>query len=225
MSGLANQPITIVSGLALGIDSLAHKLALDLKLATVAVLPAGVDKIYPASHQALAERILENGGLLLSEYGPGTRIYKNSFVERNRIISGLSQAVFVPEAAHKSGSLHTANFALDQGREVCAMPGPIDSPLSAGTNQLIKIGATPILSPEGLLEILNLKASQAQRLKLSFDSQNSQKIYAFLIDNPGASQDQISRGTNLLGAQTSSELSLLEIEGYVVCEQGEWRLT
>ena len=150
----AQNGIVVVSGLALGIDSIAHRATLDAGGITIAVLANGVDKIYPRSHEALGQRILQNNGAIISEYPNGTPAQPWQFLARNRIISGLADAVVVVEAASRSGTLSTANHALDQGKEVFAVPGNINSPLSAGCNQLIKNGANPLTSVEDLLDFL-----------------------------------------------------------------------
>ena len=157
VSDLSRQGMVIVSGLAYGIDSIAHASTLAAGGKTIAVLPGGLDNIYPVSHQKLAEQILTSGGALVSEYPPGTSAYKHHFIARNRIISGLSSAVLITEAAEKSGSLHTANFALEQGRDVMAVPGSIYNQLSAGTNRLIRTGATPITCAQDVLDVLGLE--------------------------------------------------------------------
>ncbi len=145
--------IPIVSGLALGVDSIAHKAALNAGGHTIAVLPGGIENIYPASHRALAEDIVRKGGALVSEY-PGTmRPHKYHFIARNRIIAGLAHATLISEATEKSGSLHTAQFALEQGKDVMAVPGSIFSPMSVGTHNLIKDGAQLIQNPEEILKL------------------------------------------------------------------------
>lgn len=147
--------IPIVSGLALGVDSIAHRAALDAGGSTIAVLPGGINKIYPASHQKLAKEIVEKGGTLISEYPGEMTPHKYHFIARNRIIAGLAHATLITEAAEKSGSLHTAQFALEQGKEVLAVPGSIFSPTSVGTHNLIEQGAQLTRSSE---QILNLFA-------------------------------------------------------------------
>lgn len=143
---LAKAGVVIVSGLAYGIDALAHQSTLDVEGTTVAVLGSGVDaqSIYPSSNRALASQIIARGGAIISEYPIGTMPLKEHFPVRNRIIAGLSHGTLVIEAALKSGSLITARAALEQGRDVYAIPGPIHSPLSEGPNNLIKMGATPV---------------------------------------------------------------------------------
>jgi DNA processing protein len=147
--------IPIVSGLALGVDSIAHKVALRAGGPTIAVLPGGIENIYPASHKKLAEEIVRQGGALISEYPGKLRPHKYHFIARNRIIAGLSHAVLITEAAEKSGSLHTAQFALEQGKDVLAVPGSIFNPNSVGAHNLLKQGAQLVQTSE---EILNLFA-------------------------------------------------------------------
>jgi len=151
---LAKHGIVVISGLALGVDSIAHRAALDAGGITLAVLASGVDVIYPASHKQLAKDIMKNGGSIISEYEPGTAARGFQFLERNRIVSGLSDAIIVTEAAVRSGTLSTVSHALEQGREVFVVPGNITSPLSAGCNNLIKQGAHPVTCAEDVLEVI-----------------------------------------------------------------------
>lgn len=155
---LATWGLTIVSGLAIGLDGLAHQAALDAQGRTLAVLGSGLDdySLYPQRHRALAWQILEQGGLLLSEHSLGTKVLPWHFPRRNRIVSGLSRGVLVLEANLPSGSLITAKHALEQNREVLVVPGPIDSPTSAGTNFLLKQGARPVTSAQDVMEALDL---------------------------------------------------------------------
>lgn len=139
---LAQKGIVIISGLALGIDGIAHTAACDVGGTTLAVLPSGLPHIYPSSHRWLAERVLKSGGALISEYEEtATNAYQSNFLERNRIVSGLADAILITEAAARSGTLNTAAHALAQGKEIFVVPGNITSPMSAGCNVLIKQGA------------------------------------------------------------------------------------
>lgn len=151
---LAEKGITIISGLALGVDAIAHEAAVSAGGAHIAVLPVGLDRIYPASNRSLAERILTRGGVLVSEYEGGQGGMKHDFIARNRIVAGLADVVVITEASEKSGTLHTARFALEQGREVGVVPGNITSPNSVGANNLIKSGASPITCVEDILHLL-----------------------------------------------------------------------
>jgi len=151
--------IPIISGLALGVDSVAHRAALDAGGHTIAVLPGGIEKIYPPSHSKLAEEVVRNGGALISEH-PGTlQPHKYHFIARNRIIAGLAHAVLITEAAEKSGSLHTAQFALDQGKEVLAVPGSIFSGKSTGAHNLINQGAQLVQDSEQILNLFAIAPS------------------------------------------------------------------
>src|SRR5215212_2719051 len=154
-SFLATHRITVVSGLARGIDAIAHQTALKAGGRTIGVLGSGVDKIYPPEHRALAEKMIESGAIV-SDYAPGTPPDATNFPPRNRIISGLSLAVVVIEAGETSGALITAEFAAEQGREVFAVPGSILAPQSKGTNKLIQNGALPLLSVNDLMQALDL---------------------------------------------------------------------
>ena len=162
-AALAQAGVVIVSGLAIGIDGVAHRAALDAGGLTVAILAGGLDAIYPGRHQDLAKTILQQGGALVSEYPDGTRHYPQHFIARNRLVSGLSQAIAITEAAEKSGTLHTARFGLEQGKDVFAVPGNITSPLSIATNRLIKSGAYPLTSSRDILQHLGLEAAPRSR--------------------------------------------------------------
>lgn len=153
-AALARGGVVVVSGLARGIDGAAHDAVVNVGGRAVAVLGCGIDRWYPSSHRLLGESILETGGAIVSEYAPGAPPQAWRFPVRNRIISGLSEAVLVVEAAEKGGALITARLAADQGRTVLAVPGDLDRTTSAGTNRLIRDGALPVLSPDDLLAII-----------------------------------------------------------------------
>ncbi len=154
--------IVIISGLAFGVDSISHRVAVEHGGITIAVMAGGLDQIYPSSHAVLARQIIERGGALVSEYPPGVPALKHQFVARNRIVSGLADALLITEAAEKSGTLHTAEFAIEQGREVLAVPGNITSPTSAGTNNLIKMGVTPVTGIADILHVLGLENTSSR---------------------------------------------------------------
>jgi DNA processing protein len=154
---LAQRGITIVSGLALGVDAVAHTAALRAGGMHIAVLANGLDAIYPASNTQLARDLLKQGGAIISEYPEGTPSLKQNFIARNRIVAGLSDAILITEATEQSGTLHTAKFALEQGRDVMVVPGNITSPHSVGCNNLIKSGAIPVCSIEDILHVLGAK--------------------------------------------------------------------
>jgi DNA processing protein len=211
---LAKAGLVIISGLALGVDSVAHQAALDTGGLTIAVLPCGLDTIYPSAHRDLARQILAQGGALISEYPEGEPAYKMHFVERNRIASGLGDALLITEAAEKSGTLHTANFALEQGKPVLAVPGNITSPTSAGTNNLIKTGATPVTSAQDVFHALGLDLSTAAKEAPRSSNQNEQILLDLLFSG-------ISDGTELLYKSNmdislfNQTLTMLEIRGHL----------
>jgi len=212
--------MTIVSGLALGIDALAHQAAINNGGRTIAVLGSGLDKqsIYPSSNRYLAEKIVASGGQLLSEFPPGTPPLKHHFPLRNRIISGLSRATLVIEAAIKSGSLITAYQALEQGREVFAVPGSIYSPLSEGTNQLIKQGATAITCGEDIIAALDLGdlsqyIEKHAKTKTLPDLNPVEVAVLELLSREAKHIELIIAESKLSTSQISSTLTLLEIKG------------
>jgi len=151
---LAEAGITIISGLALGIDGLAHQIALEKGTRTIAVLGSGLNVIYPPAHKKLAQKIIKSGGAVISEYSPDTGPTKKTFPARNRIVSGLSLGVLVIEAPKKSGALITARTALEQGREVFVVPGRINDFNSEGCNYLIKMGARLVTDPQEIIETI-----------------------------------------------------------------------
>jgi len=151
---LAQHGAVIVSGLALGVDAVAHKAALDAGGITVAVLGNPLPSISPASNRGLAESILRQSGAIMSEYSEGSKVYPSNFLERNRIVAGLADAIIITEATTRSGTLNTAARALEQGKELFVVPGPITSPLSAGCNALLKQGARIVTDYQDVLEVI-----------------------------------------------------------------------
>lgn len=209
-SELAAAGVTIVSGLALGVDSVAHLAALDAGGITVAVLACGLDQVYPHSNRGLAERITERGAVI-SDYPERTQPLRHHFPARNRLIAGLSHAVIITEAAAKSGALITANFALEQNRQVMAVPGNITSPLSAGPNNLIKAGALPITDSSDVLAALDLEYS-AQSVQA--DSREEALILELLAKGVNSTQRLIEE-SGLAAGQFANIISLMEISGKV----------
>jgi len=212
---LAAQGVTIVSGLARGVDAIAHSAALKAGGRTLAVLGCGVDRIYPPENRALAQQILERGALL-SDYPPGTAPESSNFPPRNRIISGLAMAVVVVEAGETSGALLTAEFAAEQGREVFAVPGSILAPQSKGTNRLIQNGALPLLSPQDVLQALNLTRlgeQQAARKILPSDEVEA-RLMNVLSDEP-LHVDEIRHRSGLPIEKVSAVLVMMELKGMV----------
>lgn len=214
VSEVAKAGVVIVSGLALGVDGLAHRACLEVSGKTIAVMGCGLDKIYPTSHRALAKSILESGGLIISEYEIGMPALPQNFVARNRIISGLSSATLIVEAAIKSGSLHTANFALEQGKTVLAVPGNITSPMSAGTNQLIKTGATPISSAGEIFQVLGIDIERGNKQEIRGDNQEEQAIIDLL--SAGVTDgEKLLIMSDLPAVQFQQTMTMLEITGKI----------
>jgi DNA processing protein len=205
--------LAVVSGLARGVDGEAHRGALDADGLTVAVLGCGVDRDYPASNRELARRIGERG-LVVSEYAPGVEPAPWRFPARNRIVAGLAAATIVVEARERSGALITADLALEEGREVFGVPGEITSALSAGTNALLRQGATALTSPEDVLDALGL-----ERRPPADPPAEARTLLALLP----ASADELARATDRQAGELAAALCELELAGVVVERDGVWR--
>jgi DNA processing protein len=212
---LAAAGVLVVSGLARGIDGEAHKGALAANGQTVAVLGCGIDRDYPAAHASLASSIAERS-LLVSEYEPGVEPAPWRFPARNRIIAGLCAATVVVEARERSGALITADFALEEGREVFAVPGEITSALSAGTNALLRLGATPLTAPDDVLEALGVSTPEPRRVEVG-------DAAASLLQLLPASVDELVRSTGRAVAEVAAALAELELAGVVVEGDGLYR--
>jgi DNA processing protein len=212
---LAAAGVVVVSGLARGIDGEAHRGALQSGGHTVAVLGCGIDRDYPAAHTALAREIAERS-LLVSEYEPGIEPAAWRFPARNRIIAGLCAATVVVEARERSGALITADFALEEGREVFAVPGEITSALSAGTNALLRLGATPLTSPADVLESFGIVPQEAARTAIG-------EAAASLLERLPASVDELVRTTALPASDLAAALAELELADAVHEEDGVYR--
>jgi DNA processing protein len=219
---LAEQGVVVMSGLAFGVDSIAHQACLDAGGATIAILPGPLTDIYPHSHYNLAKRILKHGGALASEYSTGTGVMKYQFIARNRLIAGLADAVVITEAAANSGSLHTANFALEQGTDVFAMPGNITSQTSVGTNNLLKTGAIAVTSAADILQRLGINA--AAPAKATSDIPSEQTILDLLYEGLRHGAEIFER-SQLEISQFNQSLTMLEITGKVKALGGnQWSL-
>ena len=214
-SALAVNGITIVSGMARGIDGVAHRSAMSSGGRTIAVLGSGLDHLYPPEHRRLAKEISENGAVV-TDYPLGTRPEARNFPPRNRIISGLSLVVIIVEAGEGSGALITASFAADQGREVFAVPGNIHSKKSIGTNKLIRDGATPLLSVEDVLEALNFDVIVRHELIDEFMPEDDveRMVYERLSFEP-RHVDAIQADCGLPVSKITSSLAMLELKGRV----------
>lgn len=214
--------IHIVSGFQLGVDQQAHQIAVNQKQPTIAVLGTGLNIDYPHGSKALRQQILATGGLIISEYPPDTTAQPYYFPIRNRIVSGVSRAVLVIEAALKSGSLNTVSHALEQGREVWAVPGPITSPVSTGTNYLIQQGARIALDSSEILSFYGFLPKSSSPKDLRAIPEPLQKIYTQLT-HKSQSIDELLQLTGLGYAQLLEQLSQLELLGHVtLSEQGEY---
>ncbi len=212
---LAAAGLVVMSGLARGIDGEAHRGALEAGGLTVAVLGCGIDRDYPAAHAELARRIRREG-LAVAEYEPGVEPAPWRFPARNRIIAGLCAATVVVEARERSGALITADLALEEGREVLAVPGEITSTLSAGTNALLKLGATPCTGAADVLELFGLSREKAPQPKLSIDAAT---VLAAL---PGAADD-VARTSGLDARAVAVALAELELGGLAQEGDGVYR--
>lgn len=215
VSELARQGVVIISGLAYGVDAAAHRAALQAGGITIAVLPSPINNIAPTGHTGLAREILAKGGTLISEYAPGTVAYKGNFVERNRLVSGLADAVLITEAAARSGSLHTAGFAIDQGKEVLAVPGNINSPMSEGTNQLIKTGATPVTSTQDVLLALGLDNPARQTQQVLAGLSKAEQVIITLIKQGTHGGNELAQSSELDVSVFNQTLTMLEINGLI----------
>lgn len=215
---LSNQGVTIVSGLAFGIDIIAHTTTLQNHGKTIAVLGSGINRhhIYPGEHKNIAEQIVENNGALISEYPPGTLPNKFTFPRRNRIIAGMSLGTLVIEAAEKSGALITAEYAMESGREVFAIPQNITSPTSKGTNNLLKNGAKLVTSSEDILEGLDLQDIEVYvtNKQILGDSPQENAVLAVLSQEP-KHIDEITKASKLSSTEISATLTIMEMKGKV----------
>jgi DNA processing protein len=216
VTGLVLNGVTIVSGLARGIDAIAHKTALEHGGRTIAVLGSGPDCIYPPENRTLARQIVNGRGAIITEYGLGVQPEAKNFPPRNRIISGLSLGVIVVEAGDRSGASITAKFALEQGREVFAVPGSINSPASKGTNRLIQQGAKLVTGVDDVLEELNLAmVLEHSAVQLSLpETPDEAALYEHLSAHP-VHIDDLSHVSGLTSSVVSSTLTLMELKGMV----------
>ena len=212
---LARNGITIISGLARGIDGIAHRAAMDAGGRTIAVLGSGLDILYPPEHRALAEEI-SNKGALISDYPLGTPPDGSNFPPRNRIISGLSKIIIVVEAGERSGALITATYAAEQGKDVFAVPGKISAPMSKGTNLLIKQGAHPLLDPQDVLDLLNMTLVAEQRvIRKVLPSDPKEAVLYQAVGEEPLHVDEICSQVNLPIEEVTSTLALMELKGMV----------
>lgn len=224
--GLKGYPIVIVSGLAFGIDSIAHKVALENNLKTIAFPGSGLDDsvIYPRTNVNLAKEIIHSGGCLISEMKPKERATLYSFPQRNRLMAGISKAVLIIEAEEKSGTLITARMALDYNRDVLVVPGSVLSSNSKGTNKLILQGAAPVTTSEELLESLGFDVqTETQTEEEKYASCGEEEIKILELLHEPKERDVLVRESKMDIAKANALLSIMEIKGLIKEELGELR--
>jgi len=225
IGGLRGYRVGIVSGLALGIDSLAHEAALANNLYTLAIPGSGLDDsvLYPATHKPLARKILEAGGSLLSEFDPTLKAAEWTFPQRNRLVAGISQATLLIEAAERSGTLITARMTTDYNRELLVVPGSIFSRQHDGIHQFLKLGATPVTCAADILDVLNIDTStEPKTLPLPNVSAEEATVLAAL--NEPLRRDELIRKLNLDTAKATQLLMMMELGGLVVQDAGMYRV-
>ena len=227
IEGLRGYPVVIVSGLALGIDALAHRATLEAKLPCVAVPGSGLDPkvLYPSTNRRLADEIVKAGGALLSEFEPDFKATAWGFLQRNRIMAGLSDAVLVVEAEQRSGSLVTSKFATEYNRDVFTVPGSIFSSSSAGPHMLLRLGATPITSSENLLEALGFESTKRSTLNANRydDCTPEERKIIELLQSP-RSRDDLIDALDIPIGQANGLLSMMELKGLIKESGGEIHL-
>jgi len=226
ISGLAGQPFVIVSGLALGIDTIAHQSALEDHLPTVAFPGSGLNPsvLYPSANRRLAEKILENSGALISEYSPDQMATLYTFPQRNRLMAGIARATLIIEAGKRSGTLITARLATEYNRDVLAVPGSIFSPNSYGSNWLIKQGATPITEASDILKHFNLAEEQFDSPEKFADLSVSEKKIVELLKIEALPRDELIFKTKISASEANTLLSIMEIKGLIKESLGEFHL-
>lgn len=217
---LADHQVVVVSGMAAGVDTCAHKGSLLAKGKTIAVLGCGLDLCYPASNRGLKEQIAAQG-LLLSEFPPGTPPLSFHFPRRNRIISGLAESTVIIEAGLSSGSLITAECAVEQGRNIYAVPGNINSAQSLGSNKLIRDGAIPLVVLDDLICDLGLKKEEAGKEELALLGREELMLYLAVREHGEITGDLLCRKLNQSPSQINALVTVLEIKGFLQTEQGK----
>ncbi|MBI3046322.1 MAG: DNA-protecting protein DprA [Candidatus Harrisonbacteria bacterium] len=219
--GLARTGLTIISGLALGIDESGHRGALDANGKTIAVLGTALDNLYPKQNEGLAKNILESGGAIISEYPLNQEYHPQNFLIRNRLISGLADGVLIIEAPEKSGALATAKFALEQNREVFVVPGNVKAQNYKGSNALIKAGATPVTEPEDLLNYFGISAkTEGDKPAASENSLEENILHALKKEN--LSIEQLQGDTALSLSALNKNLAMLVIKGIIKESNGKY---
>ena len=222
---LARAGVVIVSGLALGVDGIALQAAVRAKGQTIAVLPSGLEHIYPATNRPIAEHIIKENGAIISEYGAKHTPFKVDFLQRNRIIAALSDIVIIPEAAGHSGSLNTATHAKNMGIPVCVVPGNVTSPMSAGTNYLLKNSAFAVTEASDILKMLHIN-TKSQQLTLDLTGGTPQETLILQTIARGINDSsELQTHTKLETVHFQTAITMLEIQGRIASdESGNWRL-
>jgi DNA processing protein len=227
LAGLAGYPIVIVSGFAMGIDTIAHKKAMEIGLRTVVFPGSGLspEAMYPKTNVILMNEVVKKGGCLISEFEPDFKATQWSFPMRNRLMAGISRAILVIEAEEKSGTLITARLATEYNRDVLAVPGSVFSPNSKGTNRLIRQGATPVASAQDVLEALGFetKTDENRQASLFMDLSKEEKLVVGLLREP-TPRDELIREMKMQTSEANAVLSVMEIKGIIKEELGEIRL-
>ena len=219
---LVEAGLTLVSGLAYGVDAFCHKLAVEAGGRCAAVLGNGLHTIYPPSHTDLADAIVKTGGCLLSEFEPDEPPLPDHFPRRNRIVAGLSQVTLIIEAAERSGTFSTARQALEAGRDVCVVPGDITREQSVGVLRLLKDGAMPVVSPQDVLDLYSITLETAPLAAKMPTLTGAGKTLYDLIPSDGISLDELSSLMKLDISRLQSILSDLELEGHIHTKANRW---
>lgn len=213
---LASRGVIVISGLALGVDGIAHRAALDAGGTTLAIIPTGLPTITPRQHRGLADDIVAQGGAVMSEFDTDMPIQRFSFLNRNRLVSGLADVVVITEAAARSGTLNTASHALEQGREVFVVPGNITSPLSAGCNALISQGATPIASVDDIVEyFFPAKQSKSRQPSLALGATPVESAIIAQLSAGERDGDIIQQAIGADASEFNIALTTLELNGTI----------
>ena len=220
---LAKRGVVIVSGMAYGIDACAHRGCLDASGVTVAVLGTAIDHLYPRSNLGLAKRILEKGAII-SEYGPGFETRAYNFQVRNRIVSGLADAVLIVEASNSSGTLGTYEMAIKQGKDIFVVPADITRPMSAGTNRMLREGANPYIDETDILASLGIKFDNKKEHDLSALSELEVRVYE-AIRGGNQAADDIVRKLDISVVDFNCAITTLELGKYVVPVGRSWAVT
>jgi DNA processing protein len=211
---LAQKGIVIVSGMALGVDAIAHKAALEAGGTTIAVLGSGLNRMYPAANKSLADNIVSSGGAIVSEYEPETEARPYQFLERNRIVSGLADAIIITEAAARSGTLNTASHALEQGRDIFVVPGNITSPLSAGCNALLKQGASVVTSYRDVLEVVR-PDSMNEQASLPLGQNELETVIIGLLADGVRDGEVLLKTSKAKPTEFATTLTMMELAGII----------